>query len=139
MSAPSTGSTLPTVIVAFEVTGGLTPSAAVSVAVTTASSSHVIDGVRVLAPEIEHCVPGSAALVIDHDVVIGSLSVSVTVAFRGTGVPSVPAYGPPADATGATLWRVMMRIWSRPFVPALRETWSVRWSGNSVTASGSGA
>src|SRR4051794_10756135 len=58
LTVPSVGATFATVTCAFEITGALNWSRADIVAVTTASSLHVIVGVSVVVPVGTQTVPG---------------------------------------------------------------------------------
>ena len=108
MTPLTVGASFAIVTVAVLVVGGLIPSSALSVAVTTASSLHVSVGVSVVSPVGVHTVPGSAPdTAKDQSTETGSLSGSDAVRASGTGGPWEPVYGTPASPDGAALTRIV--------------------------------
>ena len=98
------------VTLATEVTAVWYPSLTDSVAVTSASSLHVIVGVKVVVPVVVHDTPGLVGHAKVHDFVTASESGSGAVPVSRDRRPSVPTYGPPAFGIGGALCFVSTRI-----------------------------
>ena len=100
-TVPNTGFAFAIITVVFATTAALTPSLTVNAAATTASSSHRMLGVRVATPPVVQVVPESFSVGVRVQVVTRwSASGSLAVPDKLVVVPSVPKYGPPAEAVG---------------------------------------
>jgi hypothetical protein len=110
---PAVGELIVTIGVAFETVtvvlsdaGAFKPSDAVSVAVYTPSSVHVIVVAGEDASANEHVAPASTPEngAYDHEIVVGEgPSESVTLPESAIAEPSAPLAGGPASTTGAAL------------------------------------